>query len=75
MPAAIVDELRQSIVRMLALGIDRSLIEAISGVSERTIRDIKQRWEETGSARAPEHAVGGRPRLLEIGDLWVSAFV
>ncbi|KAG8724625.1 hypothetical protein FRC09_016383 [Ceratobasidium sp. 395] len=44
---------------------------AIADISETTVRLIKKQWEETGSYRRPEtHGVIGRPRLLEVGDLW-----
>ena len=74
MPAATPNELRASVVRMLALGLDMDLIIAVSGLCEKTIRTINKQWKENGLLRAPDHPVGGRPRLLDIGDLWVSLF-
>jgi transposase len=71
MPAPTSNDIRQSVVRMLMLGLHTDLIMAVSDLSERTVRDIKKRWVETGSADAPERVVLGRPRLLDVGDLWV----
>jgi transposase len=73
MPAPTPDDLRKSVVRMLTFGQDIPMIMAVTDLSETTIREIKQHWEETGSYRRPKtHGVAGRPRLLEVGDVWVS---
>lgn len=73
MPAPTPIALRQTVVRMLALEFDIPLIIAVSGLSERSVRSIRDRWVETGSVRAPEtHGIIGRPRLLDVGDIWVS---
>lgn len=64
MPAPTPIALRQTVVRMLALEFDIPLIIAVSGLSERSVRSIRDRWVETGSVRAPEtHGIIGRPRL------------
>ncbi|KAG8791555.1 hypothetical protein FRC12_008830 [Ceratobasidium sp. 428] len=71
MPAPTPDEVRACVVRMLTFGYEIPLIMAIADISETTVRLIKKQWEETGSYRRPEtHGVIGRPRLLEVGDLW-----
>ncbi|KAG8680565.1 hypothetical protein FRC09_018144 [Ceratobasidium sp. 395] len=71
MPAPITDEVRACIVRMLTLGYDTPMIMAVADVSKASIKRIRKRWRNTGSYRRAEtYGVIGRPRLLEVGDLW-----
>ncbi|CAE6459484.1 unnamed protein product [Rhizoctonia solani] len=70
MPKPTPDKIRASVVRMLALDLDLPLILVISGLSEQTIWSIRKRWEEEGLFRARKPVGVGRPRILDIGDVW-----
>ncbi|KAF8602149.1 hypothetical protein BDV93DRAFT_444896 [Ceratobasidium sp. AG-I] len=52
-PRRIADELRACIVRMSLVNYPTKVVATLAGVSQRSVRSIVTRWEETGDVSTP----------------------
>ncbi|KAG9105650.1 hypothetical protein FRC07_009136 [Ceratobasidium sp. 392] len=72
MPRPTSDEIRATVIRLLVDGHSVQEAARLAGITDHTVRSIRNTWETTGTSRRryQPYNMASRRRKLRLGDVW-----